>query len=546
MDFSILEESLDVKYQKFYCQDFAHLDVLLEQLKLKGYTTIIGNSLCKTKAQQLNLNSYYYYGQETIIKAVSNAIQVLRNLKQEELYIHEIHSILENNISGVISVSGPMAKISYINKTALKILRLQWEDLYQKPLSNFISPQLAKRVLNNSGVPETEIQFSLCGVDVIGNIVPFELQNQKKSVCLLFENVSRILKYETLIQQEAKRKNFSTHYAFHDIIGDSDAIKETIARAKSFAQSISTVLINAETGAGKEVFAQSIHDYSSRKQYPFVAINCGSIPDTLIESELFGYESGAFTGANTKGKRGLIELANHGTVFLDDIDSISLNFQAKLLRVMQEREIIHVGGSSPIPVDVRFIVATNRDLKKMVMDGTFRNDLYYRLNVLRLHIPPLRERKEDIPALYEYYLQHFSRQIYKQLQPYIQQILQPAFIHAYPGNIRELISVAERFVTLVDSQRLTDKEYVKRLVTDCLDIDDQDMPSGESLEVPVCGDYNADQQNAERVVLQYYLKKHDGSMTALAKQLGVSRATLYNRMRKQQNASSQIEEIIGD
>ncbi|MCK1995147.1 hypothetical protein GW626_18730 [Peribacillus muralis] len=532
MNFSILEASLNVRYQKFYYNDVVQLDELLRQLKQDGFTTIIGNNFCKTRAQQANFTSHYYYGQETITKAISNAIQVIRNLRQEELHNNEIHSILENNISGVISASGPMATINYINKTALNILRLQWEDLYQKPLSEFVAPELAKHVLNNSGVPLTEIQFNLCGVDVIGNIVPFELQDQKKSICLLFENTSRILKYETMIQQEVKRKSFSTHYTFHDIIGTSSVVKEGIARAKNFAQSKSTILINAETGAGKEVFAQSIHDYSPRKQYPFVAINCGSIPDALIESELFGYESGAFTGANAKGKRGLIELANHGTVFLDDIDSISLNFQAKLLRVIQEREIIHVGGSSTIPVDVRFIVATNRDLRKMVADGEFRNDLYYRLNVLRLHIPPLRERKEDIPALYEYYLQHFSTRIYKQIQPYFQQVFQPAFTHAYPGNIRELISVAERFVTLADTKRLTDKEYLKRQVTACLDIDEQYTQSGEHLNIPVYGNYNTDLQNAEQVVLEYYFKKHDGSMTSLAKQLGVSRATLYNKLRK--------------
>ena len=530
LDFSVLEECLHVKYQKRTYAKEDDIPRILLQLREAGITTVIGGRGVVDQGNKLGFETLYYFRQTNLEDAVRNAIQISRNVERELNYIEEIQSILENTMCGAIYMTGPNAEISYVNQTALTLLHKTTKDLYQRPIHDFVPKRISNHIqLQNDS--ENDLQFNLCGIDVIGNIITLPQKENAARKCLLFENTSHILKYETMIRQEIKRKSFKTRYTFDDIIGESAEIKKAISQARRFASSNSTILINAETGAGKEVFAQSIHDSSPRQLYPFVAINCASIPDTLIESELFGYAPGAFTGASSKGKTGLVELANHGTVFLDDIDSLSPNFQAKLLRVMQEREIIRVGGNSPIPVDVRFIVATNRNLKQMVENGTFRNDLYFRVNVLHLQIPPLRSRPEDILTLYSHYLRSFDAELYARIASRLPQIFSPATIYSYPGNIRELISITERFVSLVDPVCIDDDTYLQQLVSDCLDIDLPIPSPSEKLHLSISGNYSHDLADAEREILNCYLQQHNGNMTQLAKQLGISRTTLYNKLK---------------
>lgn len=532
LDFTILQECLHVRYHKFYYHNSKELERLLQRLKKEGYTTVISNNFASEKARSLGMSAHYYYSQKSIEDAIGNAIQILKNLERENQYATEIRSILENTLCGVISAAGENAQITYVNNTALAMLKKKQAYFLYKPLESFIPQQTVSRALKQNE-PEENIQLSLLGVDVIGNILPLQLPGAPKNILFLFENTARILEYETMIRRKIKQERFGTHYSFEDIIGDSSNLKKTIMQAKRFACSDSTILINAETGAGKEVFAQSIHAYSPRKDYPFVAINCASVPDTLIESELFGYAPGSFTGASSKGKSGLIELANHGTVFLDDIDAFSPSFQAKLLRVMQEREIIRIGGERPIPIDVRFIVATNRNLKKLVEDGEFRNDLYFRINVLRFSIPPLRDRPEDIIPLYRHYLNRFNQTLYETIQDDLQSIFAPALSCSYPGNIRELISVAERFVALVDHSQIHDSKYLSALVAECLDTTapPSDSPAS-NIHLDISGDYSEDLLSAKRELLNHYIQTNQGNVSQLAKDLGISRATLYNRLRE--------------
>ncbi len=257
---------------------------------------------------------------------------------------------------------------------------------------------------------------------------------------------------------------------------------------------------------------------------------CASIPDTLIESELFGYAPNSFTGASTKGKRGLIEIANHGTVFLDDVDALSPSFQSKLLRVLQEREIIQIGGDAPHPVDIRFIVSTNRDLKKMVEEGQFRNDLYFRLNVLHLRIPPLRDRSEDIPTLIWHFLRSFNSKLSERVQEDFAQVFESAFAYSYSGNIRELINIVERFAVLADVDR-TDTAYFTALCQMCLYPDAAAAKQDLNLPLAITGTYKQDIANAEKIILQHYYQRSDGNISELAETLGISRATLYNKLR---------------
>lgn len=537
VDLSALEKCVPIRFHKYFFGKRSEIDGMLLDIRRKGYQAVIGGNVATKKTRRLGMRGYYYFSQKTVEDGIQNAVQIIRNMEREDRYISEIHSILENTTCGVIYITGATGNvpaISYVNQTALELLDISLDELTGKSLDQLFPGKVLQLILNGNE-PERDLQFALCGTDVIGNIISLHGRDDIPGSCILFEKVSQIFSQEAKIQREVKRKSFGTRYTFRNIIGKSPALQNAIRKAKRFAASTSTILIRAETGSGKEVFAQSIHEYSPRAQYPFVAINCGSIPDTLIESELFGYAPGSFTGANAKGKRGLIELANHGTVFLDDVDALSPNFQAKLLRVMQEREIIRVGGDSVIPVDVRFIVATNRDLKAMAEAGEFRSDLYYRINVLGLTIPPLRERGEDIPALYKYYLQNFNDEIFGQIYPLFEQAFSVAFAYSYPGNVRELISVAERFVALVENEQLSDLDALSQLVRECLDSKDAFSLPKNSIRVEISGSYRDDIKNAENQLMKYYVEHGTDNMSLLAKQLGISRSTLYTKLREQED-----------
>jgi len=244
-------------------------------------------------------------------------------------------------------------------------------------------------------------------------------------------------------------------YTFADIVGQSDSIRSCLLQAKQVAGTGSTVLVSGETGTGKELFVQSIHNVSQQSEGPFVALNCGAIPSSLVESQLFGYETGAFTGAQKGGQQGLFEQASGGTLFLDEISEMGLELQARLLRVLQERELVRIGGTRVIPVDVRVIASTNRNLWEMVASGKFRQDLYYRLNVVELRVPSLRERVEDIPLLVRHFISQFHDNFGSFVQDISQEALSSLICYPWPGNVRELRNCIERIMNLTTHEEIT-------------------------------------------------------------------------------------------
>ncbi len=264
-----------------------------------------------------------------------------------------------------------------------------------------------------------------------------------------------------MMNPETKQKDksfnptdYSHRYSFDQIIGSSPAMKEVTILASKVAKSRSTVLITGESGTGKELFAQSIHDLSPRRQGPFVAVNCSAIPEQLFESELFGYEGGAFSGANRQGKAGKIELAQNGTLFLDEISELPLLLQGKLLRVLQEREVERIGATGRKFIDIRIIAATNKDLKILVNEGKFRQDLYYRLKVFEMKIPPLRQRTEDILPLTHYFIRNFNKQLDVNVQHIDGTLKQWLLNYSWPGNVRELQAAIERGMNITEGNTL--------------------------------------------------------------------------------------------
>lgn len=339
--------------------------------------------------------------------------------------------------------------------------------------------------------------------------------------------------HEQEINSARKIMGLSAGYDFNSIIGYSAVIRDKINIAKQFAKSSANVLVTGESGVGKELFAQAIHNHSSRSKGPFVALNCASFPSELIESELFGYVEGAFTGASKRGQTGKIELADGGTLFLDEIGELPYYFQSKLLRVLETWTITKVGDSKPIPVDVRLVAATNRNLEKMVEEGLFRSDLYYRLQVLNVEIPPLRDRKEDIVPLAEYFLEQFSSDGENKTKTLTNDAKELLTNQPWPGNIRELKNAISRIAILspdpvIDAGFLESVLSVKKtaFVTNA-----PEAGAGDTDESRIQQAKEAiDRANADLARLA--LEITGGRRKEAADLIGVSRNTFYRMMKK--------------
>ncbi|KEK24239.1 sigma-54 interaction domain-containing protein [Bacillus gaemokensis] len=314
---------------------------------------------------------------------------------------------------------------------------------------------------------------------------------------------------------------------FHSIKGNSPALQKTIEMAKKICATKSPVLILGESGVGKELFAKAIHEARETKQAPFISINCGAIPESLFESELFGYERGAFSGADQKGKKGKIELAKGGTLFLDEIGEMPMDMQVKLLRVLQDKTFYRVGGIKELQTDFNIIAATNRNLQKQIAEGKFREDLFYRINVVSIDVPPLRERKEDIVELIHSFLYEFSIQYKRPIQNIPQDVMYELLEHTWPGNIRELRNAIERLVVFAADGK------IKRE-----DLSFYTKTTKENTPVPLRIDINEGEllddalNKYEKNIIQQALELEGGNKLACAKRLGITRATLYNRMKK--------------
>jgi len=381
------------------------------------------------------------------------------NVDKSFLFSNEMEFLFKNvfdKLPIAFDILDEKGNVKMMNKTFLDFLGLRKEEVINKYVldvdRNSRFPLVLKTGQNEiaykhkfaNGKEAIVHRIAIKDEDeVIGGfgMILFEDLNELRK--LIEKN--RLLETELNHYKKTLRKIRGARYSWENIVGKSDAIIECKKRAIKMANMSSNILIYGESGVGKELFAQSIHNSSSRRDYPFVTVNCAAIPEQLMESELFGYEEGAFTGAQKGGKIGKFELANHGTIFLDEIGDMPYTMQAKLLRVLQEGEIERVGGKEPIRIDVRVISATNKDLQKLIKEGKFRSDLFYRINVLMLNVPSLHERRGDIPLLIDHFLYLLAQNsgIYKKVSKEVHDILEK---YDWPGNIRELRNAVERMV----------------------------------------------------------------------------------------------------
>lgn len=391
-------------------------------------------------------------------------------------------------------------------------------------------------VVLKTGVPERSQAHTLSGHDLIVHRLPIWHNNEIVGAVgmLVFEGVSEIydviqrmeqleLRNNQLMPSSNSKSNYRRQVRFEDILGDSECMTRTKNIAIKASKTKATVLLTGESGVGKEQFAKAIHDMGITSENNFVSVNCAAIPDNLIESELFGYEDGSFTGARRGGHIGKFEQANKGTLFLDEIGEMPLNIQVKILRALQEREIERIASRKTIPLDIRVIAATNQNLKQLVKQGKFREDLFYRLNVIPIEIPPLKKRITDIPLIVSYKMKELAEKYGQEAKTIDEKLIRLFYTYDWPGNVRELMNVLERLFVLTERSHISADEYSYYLLEESgSDFDLQSAVSYKAIEAELI--------EQEKHAIMIALEEADGNKSLAAKNLNISRATLYNKL----------------
>ncbi|WP_027407725.1 sigma-54 interaction domain-containing protein [Anoxybacteroides tepidamans] len=467
--------------------------------------------------------------------AVFKDVTEVMRLAEEITNLKEIRMMLEAIIHSseeAISVVDEQGNGILINPAYTRITGLSEEQVIGKPATADISEgeSMHMQVLKTRRpVRGVRMKVGPKNRDVIVNVAPIIVDGMLKGSVGIIHDVSEIQRLTNELNRARQIiRTLEAKYSFADIIGTSEEMMVAIEQAKLAAKTPVTILLRGESGTGKELFAHAIHNASDRKYNKFIRVNCAAISESLLESELFGYEEGAFSGAKRGGKRGLFEEANNGSIFLDEIGELSANTQAKLLRVLQEREIVRVGGTKPIPINVRVIAATNVNLEKAIAEGTFREDLYYRLNRMPIHIPPLRARKQDIPALCRHLIAKLNQDYGRNVEGLTDEAIRYLLSYDWPGNVRELENVLGRAMIFMKfNEVLIDVDHIpplqlpqdKQIVQETA-IDGGIRPLDEMLE------------RYEAQLIEAALIQHQGNKTKTAKALGISIRNLYYKLEK--------------
>jgi len=473
---------------------------------------LLGGAVAEKLAKEIGIPTVLLEtGELTIENSIREARRIIELRNQERQKAEQIRAILHYINQGVVAVNR-RCEVTTFNPAASKITGISQVDILGKRIDQILPDSRIPKIMERN---VTELgQLDKIGSSMtLANRVPIIVKGKTVGAVQTFEDVTIIQEYEQKIRFNLLKKGHIAKYTFADIIGNSRAIKQTKTLARKYAAVDSTVLIAGESGTGKEMFAQSIHNLSCRKNGAFVAVNCATIPENLLESELFGYEEGAFTGARKKGKAGLFTIAHKGTIFLDEITEMSPSLQARLLRVIQEKEVIPLGSEKIIPIDIRIVAATNKNLIAAVKQGSFRRDLYFRLSILNLKIPPLIARNGDIRLLADHFTKIYSEKLGKKFKLTAKAI---SFLENYswPGNIRELENIIERLCVISESK--IHERDVREVIHELYG---QEGNSDGSIR----------QMTYAHILAT--LTACDGNRSLTAKRLGISRSSLWRRLK---------------
>lgn len=517
----------------------AQAEACVQELKEIGVETVVAPGLVVDLARAQGMDGLLLYSQGAVREAMAAAIDIARVARQEAARRERLNTILGKLKDGVVAVD-PEERIEAINPAMEEVIGMPAEQLLGQRLSA-VHGELSLAHTLRTGTAEVEQVQQVNGRSSVVTRLPIMEQGRQTGAVLVCQDPVVIQRLDRSLRARHRPAHGMTKYGLANLIGESEALHAVRQRAQSCAQSAATVLVVGESGTGKELLAQGIHNASVRQAQPFIAINCAAFPESLLESELFGYVEGAFTGSSRGGKTGLFEAAHTGTIFLDEIGEMPLSLQTRLLRVLQEREVLRIGATVPTPVDLRVIAATHRDLAQQVRDGAFRRDLYYRLNILVLRLPPLRERHGDLPLLARHLVEKIALRLGDRAladEALVQAVVEAGHDYAWPGNIRELENLLERIMVFrgaaTRGSRIT--------TTELRDIAPELFAGGHSMVAehrPGSGSGPANGvggllsvEAAERENLRMVLRSSGGNREEAARLLGVSRTTLWRRMRR--------------
>jgi len=507
-----------LELEHFAYETAADAERRVSALASRGVGAVIGPGLVTDLAEQAGMTGVFVYSRASVEQALDSAIEVSRIGRIEAARRERLDTILRQLEEGVAAVDME-ERVQSLNPAMAQLLGVASDEVQGRRLSQ-VASQLALGDTLRNGTPELGGVQRIGNRTVVTNRIPIREQGVQTGAVVTVQDSATIQRVDRSLRSTNKPRQFAARYELDAMIGESPPLREARTLAGEYAGSDATVLILGESGTGKELLAQGIHNASARRGHAFVALNCGAFPETLLESELFGFEEGAFTGSRRGGKPGLFESAHTGTIFLDEIGEMPLTLQTRLLRVLQEHEVIRLGATQPTPVDVRVIAATHRDLAAAVAEGAFRQDLYYRINILRLDVPPLRSRLDDLPALAR---RIAERALARQgrgdaLEALLGQIMPYCRGYHWPGNIRELENLIERlalFAPAFESGPM-EVERLERLVPE--------------LFAPPAAGALAPARVTDAETIRRVLDQCGGNRTAACRQLGISRSTLWRRL----------------
>jgi PAS domain S-box-containing protein len=483
----------------------------VEEAIAAGAQVLLGGAITVRIARDRGLPGVLLQsGEESIRQALEEARRLVYARRIEARRSNELKAMLEYAYEGILAINSE-GRVTVFNPVAQSVTGVRQQEALGG-LAEEVIPSIRLTEVLRSGSEALGEIVDFDRAKVVVNRVPIRVGGEIVGAVATFQDATKIQSMEERIRRALYSQGHVAKFTFEDICGGSPALLAATDIARQYARVDSTLLISGETGVGKELFAQSIHRAGSRSDGPFVAVNCAALPETLLESELFGYVEGAFTGARRKGKPGLFELAHRGTIFLDEVSEIPLSLQGRLLRVLQEREVIRLGHDRVIPVDVRILCATNRDLRQLAMAGGFRTDLYWRLNALGLFIPPLRERRDDILPLIRHFLEALSPGGSREIG-FTDDALAFLVRHPWPGNIRELRNLCERLV-VIRSGHSVDAASLSRL-----------LECAETRRPPEGGSRSAEE-------VDWALAEARGNVGRAAEILGIHRATLWRKRKR--------------
>lgn len=540
------EEWKDLIQSDLLIEDYTVLEeiegVISKYKHIYNNVVIIGGGIPCSYAKSFNMDYVNINASdETVRTVVSRAWQIVDNLYEQKYNNSILKNILDHVHDAVIAINKE-EKVILFNERAEELFKRSKRNILHMDLKE-VFPELKfmVNVIKNKKSMNDEI-VHIKNIVATANMTLIEVDNHIEGVLCTFQDITKLQGLEKKIRFEMNKKGLTAKYKLSDITTFNPIMKRTLARAVNIGMSDSTAMIYGESGTGKEMIAQSIHNISDRSKEPFVAINCAALTESLLESELFGYEEGAFTGARKGGKPGLFELAHGGTIFLDEINSVPINLQTKLLRVLEEKEVMRIGSDYVIPLNVRILAAANEDLNDKIKEGSFRSDLFYRLSTLKLNIPPLRKRKEDVIPLFNNFISIFSK---NSDAPEIDEELEKRLLsYSWPGNVRELRNVAERFVLLgeLDIEESLSIEEAKDVEDnkEKYKIIEKDEPASSDKNKIIKADFSIDLKEIERHVelkVIEMLENQGMSKNDIAKVLGISRSSLWNKINNSKDVS---------